>query len=204
MATVILTFAEARDGKLRRPSLEAVSEARRLADVLGGPRIVSRSRRPGVSRPGRRAGQLRRRRRSTSSTTRRSRPTRPNRTPAPSRRSITEQKPTAVLMAVHGDWARISRRASRPGWAPGSSPIAWPSPSRTGGSWPAGPIYAGKAYATVTWEGEPQMATLRPNVFPLGSPDAARKARGRSRRRSTRPRGRGSRPCTPRPRARWS
>jgi electron transfer flavoprotein alpha subunit len=34
MAT-ILTFAEQRDGKLRRASLEAVSEARRLAEVTG-------------------------------------------------------------------------------------------------------------------------------------------------------------------------
>ncbi len=39
MAT-ILTFAETRDGALRRPSLEAVSEARRLADVSSG-RVVS-------------------------------------------------------------------------------------------------------------------------------------------------------------------
>jgi electron transfer flavoprotein alpha subunit len=37
-------------------------------------------------------------------------------------------------------------------------------------------MYAGKAYATVVWEGEPQMATLRPNVFPLGPPDPARTA----------------------------
>jgi electron transfer flavoprotein alpha subunit len=37
------------------------------------------------------------------------------------------------------------------------------------------PMYAGKALATVRWEGEPQMATLRPNVFPLGTPEAARK-----------------------------
>jgi electron transfer flavoprotein alpha subunit len=38
------------------------------------------------------------------------------------------------------------------------------------------PMYAGKAYATLEWAGEPQMATLRPNVFPLGQPDASRKA----------------------------
>jgi electron transfer flavoprotein alpha subunit len=38
------------------------------------------------------------------------------------------------------------------------------------------PMYAGKLYATVRWEGEPQMATLRPNVFPLGPRDASRKA----------------------------
>jgi len=37
-------------------------------------------------------------------------------------------------------------------------------------------MYAGTAYATVAWEGDPQMATLRPNVFPLGTPDASRKA----------------------------
>src|SRR5512139_2937056 len=33
--TQILTFAEQRDGKLRRASLEVVSEARRLASSLG-------------------------------------------------------------------------------------------------------------------------------------------------------------------------
>jgi electron transfer flavoprotein alpha subunit len=38
------------------------------------------------------------------------------------------------------------------------------------------PMYAGKAFATVRWVGEPQMATLRPNVFPAGAPDGARRA----------------------------
>jgi electron transfer flavoprotein alpha subunit len=38
------------------------------------------------------------------------------------------------------------------------------------------PMYSGKAYATVEWTGEPQVATLRPNVFPLGTPDASRQA----------------------------
>jgi electron transfer flavoprotein alpha subunit len=37
------------------------------------------------------------------------------------------------------------------------------------------PMYAGKAYATVRWVGDPQMVTLRANVFPLGAPDAGRK-----------------------------
>ena len=45
------------------------------------------------------------------------------------------------------------------------------------------PVYAGKAFATVRWEGEPQMATLRPNVFPLGH--AGRGAQGRDGRRRT-------------------
>ena len=41
------------------------------------------------------------------------------------------------------------------------------------------PVYAGKAFATVRWTGEPQMATLRPNVFALGQPDAGPQGRGR-------------------------
>lgn len=40
MSSTILTFAETRGGSLRRPSLEAVSEARRLADASSG-RVVS-------------------------------------------------------------------------------------------------------------------------------------------------------------------
>lgn len=38
------------------------------------------------------------------------------------------------------------------------------------------PIYAGKAYAKVRLLMEPGMATLRPNVFSLGAPDAGRTA----------------------------
>jgi electron transfer flavoprotein alpha subunit len=38
------------------------------------------------------------------------------------------------------------------------------------------PCYAGKAFAQVRFEGEPQIATLRPNVFTLGAKDASRKA----------------------------
>ena len=38
------------------------------------------------------------------------------------------------------------------------------------------PIYAGKAYAKVRLLMEPAMATLRPNVFSLGAPDAGRSA----------------------------
>ena len=40
MTSTILTFAEVRGGVLRRPSIEAVSEARRLADALSG-KVVS-------------------------------------------------------------------------------------------------------------------------------------------------------------------
>ena len=42
------------------------------------------------------------------------------------------------------------------------------------------PMYAGKAYATVEWTGDPQIATLRANVFALGAKDAARQAEVKS------------------------
>jgi electron transfer flavoprotein alpha subunit len=38
------------------------------------------------------------------------------------------------------------------------------------------PVYAGKAYATVRWEGETQIASLRPNVFAMGTADPAHTA----------------------------
>jgi electron transfer flavoprotein alpha subunit len=38
------------------------------------------------------------------------------------------------------------------------------------------PIYAGKAYATVQFESSPAIMSLRPNVFPAGSPDAGKTA----------------------------
>jgi electron transfer flavoprotein alpha subunit len=38
------------------------------------------------------------------------------------------------------------------------------------------PIYAGKALARVALNGEPQIATVRPNVLPVPEPDAGRKA----------------------------
>lgn len=38
------------------------------------------------------------------------------------------------------------------------------------------PVYAGKAFAKVVWsESRPQMATIRPNVMEIGSPDKGRK-----------------------------
>jgi electron transfer flavoprotein alpha subunit len=38
------------------------------------------------------------------------------------------------------------------------------------------PVYSGKAYARVRAPGKPVVATLRPNVFPAGSPDGSRSA----------------------------
>jgi electron transfer flavoprotein alpha subunit len=42
------------------------------------------------------------------------------------------------------------------------------------------PVYAGKAYATVAFRRTPAAATLRPNVFPIATPDTSRTAEVKS------------------------
>jgi len=172
MAT-ILTFAEQRDGNLRRASLEVVSEARRLAGPLGASVIAL------VVGPGAEglAGEL------ASYGADRvvvfdDAALGTYATEAWARalaQAIAESKPSIVLLpftAIGKDLA--PRVAAKIGAGLASDCVAF---EVKGGKLVARrPIYAGKAYATVEWSSEPQMATLRPNVFPLGQPDASRKA----------------------------
>jgi electron transfer flavoprotein alpha subunit len=173
VSATILTFAEQRDGKLRRPSLEAVSEARRLADALGGT-VVAALVGSGVNGladelagygadrvmvyddPGFASYA----------------------TEAYARalvHAIGEAKPVAVLMAFTATGKDLAPRvAARVGAGLVSDCVGL---SIENGRLEARrPMYAGKAYARVRWSGEPQMATLRANVFPLAAPDGARRA----------------------------
>jgi electron transfer flavoprotein alpha subunit len=89
--------------------------------------------------------------------------------------AVTEAKPAAVLVpstAMGKDLA--PRAAARLGAGLVSDCVSFAV--KDGRLEARRPMYAGKAYATVRWEGDPQMATLRPNVFPLEKPDASRKA----------------------------
>jgi electron transfer flavoprotein alpha subunit len=172
MAT-ILTFAEQREGKLRRASLETVSEARRLAGGLGADVTAV------VVGPGSEplAGEL------------------ASygadhvvvfddpafvayATEAWARalaQAITEAKPSVALVpftAIGKDLA--PRVAAKIGAGLATDCVGFEVKGATLAA--RRPIYAGKAYATVEWTGEPRMATLRPNVFPLGQPDPTRKA----------------------------
>jgi len=167
----ILTFAEARDGKLRRASLETVSEARRLAGPLAaGVTTV-------VIGPG--SGGLA-----------------PELTAQGADRvvafedagfaayatesyaralaqAIAEAKPAVVLVPFTAMGKDLAPRvAARVGAGLASDCVALEV--KDGRLVGRRPMYAGKAYATVEWAGEPQMATLRPNVFPLGPRDEAR------------------------------
>jgi electron transfer flavoprotein alpha subunit len=172
MAT-ILTFAEQREGKLRRASLEVVSEARRLAGALGAT-VTAVAIGPGSeSLSGELAAHG------------------ADRvlvfddaafaayaTEAHARalaRAIADSKPAVVLVPFTAMGKDLAPRvAAKVGAGLASDCVALEA---KGGRLVARrPMYAGKAYATVEWAGEPQMATLRPNVFPLAAPDASRKA----------------------------
>src|SRR5262249_53996284 len=89
--------------------------------------------------------------------------------------SVTETKATIVLLPFTATGKDLAPRlAGKVGAGLASDCVALSL--QDGRLQARRPMYAGKLYATVAWEGEPQMATLRPNVFPLGKPDASRKA----------------------------
>ena len=169
----IVTFAEHRDGKLRRPSLEAVSEAKRLTASLGGPVTAV------VVGPGAEALSAELASYGADKVHVFDDPALGAYATEPYARAVaqvvTEAKPKAVLVpstAMGKDLA--PRAAARLGAGLVSDCVSFTV--KDGRLEARRPMYAGKAYATVRWEGDPQMATLRPNVFPLEKADASRKA----------------------------
>ena len=169
----ILTFAEQREGKLRRSSLEVVSEARRLATGLGatvstvllGPGaegLASELAAHGADevRTFDDAGF------SAYATESYARAL---------AQAIGETKPSIVLIPFTAMGKDLAPRvAARVGAGLASDCVGL---EVKGGKLVARrPMYAGKAFTTVEWAGEPQMATLRPNVFALGARDASRTA----------------------------
>jgi electron transfer flavoprotein alpha subunit len=173
MAGTILTFAEHRDGKLRRPSLEAVCEARRLAEGLGasvasvlvgsgvaplGPELASYGAETvhvfddaalaayATEVYARALAQV-----------------------------IADTKPAAVLIPFTSMGKDLApRTAAKAGAGLVSDCVSLAV--KEGRLEARRAMYSGKAAAALRWEGEPQMATLRANVFPLAPADASRKA----------------------------
>jgi electron transfer flavoprotein alpha subunit len=173
MAKIIVVFAESRDGKLRRASLEAVSQARRLADGVSGTVeavLVGK----GVTAF---AGEL-----ASYGADRvhafddAGLPAYATETWARAVAQVVEAvRPWAVLVghtAMGRDLA--PRVAARVGGGLVSDCVALAVKGDRLEARRA--MYSGKTLATVVWEGEPQLATLRPNVFPLTTPDPGRKA----------------------------
>ena len=172
MAT-ILTFAEQRDGKLRRAALETVSEARRLAGPLGatvaavvigpgGESLAAELAGHGADTvhvfddPGFAAYATESYARALA-------------------QAVGETKASVVLIPFTATGKDLAPRvAAKLGAGLASDCVALAV--KDGRLTARRPMYAGKAYATVAWAGDPQVATLRPNVFALAQPDASRHA----------------------------
>jgi len=169
----ILTFAEHREGKLRRPSLEAVSEAKRLAATLGGP-VAAVLIGSGVEGLAAELGAY-----GADVVHVFDQPELAHYATEPFARALAqaaqESQASAVLVpftAMGKDLApRVAVRL-KAGLV--SDCVAL---TAKGGTLEARrPVYAGKAYATVAWKGGLPLASLRPNVFALGARDEAHKA----------------------------
>jgi electron transfer flavoprotein alpha subunit len=171
MATIV-TYAEHRDGKLRRPALEAVAEARRLAEplkasvhsVLVGSGIEGLA--SELGHHGADAVHVFDQAELAAYAT------------EPYARAVAQvvaaEKPAVVLVPFTAMGKDLAPRvAARVGAGLASDCVALTV--KDGRLEARRPMYAGKAYATVRWEGEPQMATLRPNVFAVSPPDSSRK-----------------------------
>jgi electron transfer flavoprotein alpha subunit len=170
----IVTYAEARDGKLRRPSLEAVSEAARLAPALGGATVETVLIGSGVEGLARELGHYGAAKvhlfddpalasYATESYAR-------------ALAQVVEQSKAAALLvpftAQGKDLApRVAARLGA-GLVSDASALS----VKDGQLVARRAMYSGKAQATVRWERGPWLATLRPNVFALGSPDPSRSA----------------------------
>jgi len=169
----VLTFAEHREGKLRRPSLEAISEARRLADALGAT-VSSVLIGPGVRALASEAAHYG----ADQVHVFEDAALAAYATEAYARslvQVIEDLKPAVVLVPFTAMGKDLAPRvAARVGCGLASDCVALSI--KEGRLEGRRPMYAGKAYATVRWEGEPQMATLRANVFALGRPDDSRTA----------------------------
>jgi electron transfer flavoprotein alpha subunit len=172
----IVVYAEQRDGRLRRPSLEAVSEARRLAEPLKAAvhAVLAGS---GIDALGAELGahgadvvhlfdQVELAAYATE----------------PYARALAQvvaaEKPSVVLVPFTSMGRDLApRAAARVGAGLVSDCVALSV--KDGRLEARRPMYAGKAYATVRWEGDPQIATLRPNVFTIGKADASRQPKVR-------------------------
>lgn len=168
----IITFAEQRDGKLRRSSLEAVSEARRLAG--SGGRVESVLVGSGVAGLAQELASY-----GADAVHVFDQPELAQYATEPFARAIaqvaSETKAGSLLIPFTALGKDVAPRVSAKLGAGLASDCV--SLSSDGGRLTARrPLYAGKAFATVKFEGDLQIATLRSNVFPLAAPDASRKA----------------------------
>ncbi len=173
MASSILVFAERRDGEIKRPSLEAISTARGLADKLGG-RVDVLAIGPGAASCAAEVGQLGADRLLAVEADH-------GELYAPELYSAClaevaeEGKAAVVLLAATAMGKDLAPRATARLRTACASDLTEIELGDDGTLRGRRPIYSGKATAIVALPGaQPAVATLRPNAFPVRPAEPAR------------------------------
>ncbi len=174
MAHGIWTIAEQRDGQLRKITYEIVSEGRRLADAMGQDLTVVllgsgiRDKADGLAQYG--ADKV-----IVADDPRLAVPT-TGAYVAVISQLVKASDPAVLLLGASVQGKDIAARLSA-ALGVGMAQDCTAFKAENGNLVATRPIYAGKAYATVTFENSwPQMATARPNVMPVQEPDPGRTA----------------------------
>ena len=169
----ILTFAEQRDGALRRASLEVVSEAKRLAGSFGGT-VSTVVVGPGTEGLAAELGSYGADKVHVfDDGAYDAYATEAWATAVAS--VISETSPSVALFPMTAMGKDLAPRVAAKVEA-GLVSDCVALEAKDGGLTARRPMYAGKAYATVEWEAEPRLASLRPNVFALETPDSSKSA----------------------------
>ncbi|MFZ7110906.1 MAG: electron transfer flavoprotein subunit alpha/FixB family protein [Desulfatiglandales bacterium] len=173
MAQGVMAIAEQRDGEIRKVSYEMVSEAKRLADALGqqvtavllGANVKEKA--AALAHYG--ADKV------VVADDPRLEPYTTDAHTGVLADLIKSEDPQIVIMGASVQGKDLAARLSaRLGTGMAQDCTAF---SIEGGNLVAiRPIYAGKAYAKVTYSNTPQMATARPNVMKLNEPDTSKSA----------------------------
>jgi len=173
MAQGILVFIEERDGKVKKPSLEALYAARKLADQLGASVTALRIGAGGDASENLAAYGADR---VVSATHDLLQAYSTEAFSATLAQAAQAEQPRIILGSA-GAMGRdfLPRAAAKLGVGLAQDCIELNMANGTQLEC-VRPIYAGKAYARVRLLMEPAIATLRPNVFALGAPDAGRSA----------------------------
>ena len=163
----VLVFAEQRDGKLRKPGLEAVSEGRRLADRLSAELsvlLVGSDLAAGVDEVARLGAD-----RILTVQDERLALYVPGAYARAATEAVASTGPELFLMAASAMGKDLSARVAarlKTGLASDCTAVL----AESGSISVKRPVYSGKAIATMTFgTARPAMATLRPNVFPVAS-----------------------------------
>jgi electron transfer flavoprotein alpha subunit len=171
MGKDVLVYAEHRDGQLKRPGLEAVSEGRRLADALGGS-VAAVLVGSGIAELAAELGRYGADRVHVFD-----HPELARYATEPASRAVAqvaqEAAPAALLIAMTAMGKDLAPRVAARLDA-GLISDCQTLELKDGRLVARRAMYSGKAVATCGWESELQIATLRPNVFPLGEPDESR------------------------------